>query len=519
MPTVKRYEKQEKLQAAPNVSLNPNAADAEAFGGGESLRSATAAGRDAMGALSNIAIQARQQADEVNALEADLKLSEAQTRIELEAKKMRGKDAAGAIDYANEEWKAAKDEIGASLSGNAKNKFDAAERVRASDLNKSVQMHTANEFINHDKDTTNAVVENAKMEAARNFNQPDLVAQALYRQTNAIIGYGQRNGWSDDQIANAIITNRGETHATVIDAMIGAGQIESAEKYYDKYKNQLVGDKAKSITSKYIRGQAKALEEQARYEIEQKQEENYKGAMISMFDKNLTLSELQHLYRMGAIKESQYNSLESKMVNPAYNALFEKLQSDPETYNAIREAQMSGKFDQAEILDMINRGVEDKRLIDNPRFGNDPKILTEMTRKMVPASPRDQRIVAQGNNLRDFGERYFQTKGNMERFFGGKDQRQPAREAMVREFYERVDKANADEEMVDEIAKQVIRDFIKRDFPEVARMEDMPHVIVNAEGKVERLFRPEQKTKLKPAFTITRNPQPAAEEPKKKKEK
>lgn len=517
MPTVRTYQKQEKLQPLPNVRLNPSAADAEAFGGGDSLRAATVAGREAMKDLGGVAIQARQQADELSALEADLKLSEAQTRIELEAKKMRGKDAAGAIDYANEEWRVAHDEIGRSLTGNAKNKFESAARVRASDLNKSVQMHTANEFVRHDKETTEAYVENTKSQAARNFKDPSLVAQSLYQQENAILGHGKRNGWSDEQIANAIITNRGDTHATVIDAMIGAGQVDAAEKYYERHKDQLIGDKAKSITSKYIRNQAKAQEEQAKYELEKRQDENYKVAMMQMFDRNLPLSELQRLYRAGAIKESQYNSLESKIVKPEYSALFENLQSDPETYNSIREAQLSGRFDQAQILDMISKAVDEKKISNNPRF-DDAKFLTGFTKDIVPPSPRDQRIVSQANNLRDFGARYFQTSF-MERMFGGKDQRPAAREAMVREFFRRVDESNADEEMVDEIAKQVMADFIKNDFPEVARMEDMPHVIVNAEGKVERLFRPEQKTKLKPAFTITRNPMPAPAEPKKKKEK
>lgn len=519
MPTVARYQKKEQLQPLPSVRLNPNAADEEAFGGGPSAAAAASATRDAFQEGTKIAIQAKQKADEVAVLDSDLKLSQAQTELEIGAKKMQGKNAAGAIDYVDGEWKKKTEEIRKGLGNNEQRAaFDRSANVRYSEMNKTVQGHMASEFTNYDSETTKAYVANARNQAALHAGNPDMIALSLYQQQEAILGHGHRAGWSDDQIANAITEARGETHATIIDAMIGADQVDAAEKYYDRHKSQLVGDKAKSITSKYIRAQAKALDEQKRFELGRKQTENYKQALVKSFQGAMPLSELQRMFRAGDITPAQYNYLESKAVNPLLQELNKKLKSDPETFNAIREAQILKSASKDEILGMISKAQAEGKLRNNAKFGNDPAYLTKLTEDQFPASPRDQRIVAQANNLRDFGGRYFK-KSVMDKAFGG-DQAPAAQEEIVREFHRRIDEKKADGEDIDEIAKQVMHDFIKKDYPEVSRFEDMPHIIRNVDGKTERLFNPEQKTKVKPSFTIIRNAIQAAAEPKpKKKEK
>lgn len=520
MPSVPRIDgPQVKTQAIPGVRVNTNAGDAEAFGGGQSLEALSAASRNTAQVGENIAIQARQNADEVRFLDADLQLSKLQTQNELNAKKLQGKDAAGALDYVDKEWTKGVDEVMKGLSNNQQRAaVSRAAKVRYSEMNKSVQSHMVGEAQKLDTATTVDYVANAQNVAALNANDPSRINLSIYQQEQAIIGYGHRTGQSKENITKALQEARSGTHSAVIEALLGSGQIDAAKAYYDENKKQMIGSK---IDSEYIKAKSKGIIEQAKYEQEKAYDENYRTAMTDLFDRRLTLSELQRRYRSGAIKESDYNTLESKLVKPEYQEAFKDLTSDPRAFNEIRSAQLSGSKSKREILDMIQKASDEGKLSNGGKFGDDRTYLTNLTND-VPASKRDQLIDSQANTVRDFGARYA-GKPSLLDYITQKDSAQGAArqahkaESLVTEFLRRVDDQKADSERVGEIANEVMREFIKKDHPEVGRLEDLPNVIVDINGKVQRLLNPDQKTKQKPSYRITPLPPPVTQEKKAKK--
>lgn len=519
MPEVPIYKgRTQKLGALPGPRLNAGAGDAEAFGGGASLNAATSAGVSAVDSATKIAIQHKQNADEVRFLDADLQLSKLQVQNELAAKQLRGKDAAGALDVVDAEWNKGVEQVMGGLSNNQQRAaVSRAAAVRRSEMNKSVQMHMLDESIKLDDATTKDYVTNSQNEAALNYNDPDRVAAALIQQEGAIIGYGKRRGESDESIKKAIDDAKSTTHTTVIEAMLGAGDVAAADAYYKANKKEIIGGKA---DAEYIKAKSKAIIQQAKFEQEKAYDENARQTMLDMFDRKITLSELQRRYRAGIINEADYSKFESKMVKPEYLEAFKENYSDPVVFNEIRQAQLSGTKSKRELLDMINDATDNGKLSTGGKTGDDAKYLTSMV-KDTPPTPREQRIDSQANNLRSFGQRYakasfldYAQKNDPKKIENRKVQRA---EAIVNEFLKRVDDQKADGERVDEIAKEVISEYVKKDHPEIARLEDMPHIIVDVDGKVSRLMNADQKTKQKPRYKIVPMPAPAAPEKKTKK--
>lgn len=98
-------------------------------------------------------------------------------------------------------------------------------------------------------------------------------------------------------------------------------------------------------------------------------------------------------------------------------------------------------------------------------------------------------------------------------FFGNKKEKSQRVETMISDFYSRVDKENAQGQRIDEIAREVMSDYTKKDIPEISRLEDLPHVVVNIDGSVQRLLNPNQKTKLRPNYRLTPVTPPAEKKP------
>lgn len=506
----------ERLQGLPGPRLNPGSGDAEAFGGGASLNAATSAGVNAADSGIKIALQARQNADEVRFLDADLQLSKLQVQNELAAKQLRGKDAAGALDAVDAEWNKGVEQVMGGLSNDRQRAaVSRAAKVRQSEMNKSVEMHMLDESIKLDDATTKDYITNAQNEAALNYSSPDRIAAALYQQEGAIIGYGKRRGQSDESIKQALEDARSSTHTVVIEAMLGAGDVQAADAYYKANKKQIIGSK---VDGEYIKTKSKAIVEQAKYEQEKTYDENYRTAMLDMFDRNMTLSELQRRYRAGILKETDYNKLESKIVDPKYQEAFKDNFTDPVVFNEIRQAQLSGTKTKRELLEMINTASNEGRLSSGGKYGDDGKYLTSLV-KDTPPTPEDLNLDTQANMVRSFGLRYakaefldYAQKNDPKKIENRKVQKA---EAIVNEFLKRVDSQKAKGERVQEIANEVIKENVQKDHPEIARLDDMPHIVVGIGGKVDRLMSADQKTKQKPRYKMVPMPAPATPEKKK----
>ena len=146
--------------------------------------------------------------------------------------------------------------------------------------------------------------------------------------------------------------------------------------------------------------------------------------------------------------------------------------------------------------------------------------------KSIP-SPKDQKISAQAQQIRDFASRYLTTGftafdyavtaalgpavASGEPAYKQKSKKRDLEkinaesESLVTEFHKRVDSENADGDRIDEIAQQVIDSRIKKDHPGLVRREDAPHIILTTKGKIKRILNPDRQSKLKADYTITRN--------------
>lgn len=234
--------------------------------------------------------------------------------------------------------------------------------------------------------------------------------------------------------------------------------------------------------------------EMQKYLREQQYDASMREAMLNMMDGKLSLSEAQRLYRKDVIKESDYNLLERKMVSPDYELLRTLKFSEPATFNSIRESQIDKSKSPGEILRDIAAGLADKKIVSD-----DAKYLIERT-KELPSDPIDNIVLSEANNIRDFGNRYF--KNEFLGFEISKDKKEQDVENLVSEFYKKVDKEKATPERVNEIGKELINGFVKKRYPELNRAEDIPHVVVDVNGKVHRLINPNQKTKMKPKYRL-----------------
>jgi len=78
-------------------------------------------------------------------------------------------------------------------------------------------------------------------------------------------------------------------------------------------------------------------------------------------------------------------------------------------------------------------------------------------------------------------------------------------EELVYQFYERVNRTNAQGEQIKEIKDAIIKEYYGENYPSINNLEDVPDVILDAKGKVTRLTSPSKKKKSKATYTITRN--------------
>lgn len=264
-----------------------------------------------------------------------------------------------------------------------------------------------------------------------------------------------------------------EQNGVTIDPEKKKSMLEQAEKYQSKFEKE-----------------TKAAQEDA-YEA------NNRQSMLDMFDGKLTLSELQRRYTNNELKESDYNTLERKLVSPDYEALRKVRYSDAETFNAIREAQLTGSKTPGELDRMVAGANADGKVTNE-----DAKYLTGVNQSMAP-SPKDSQVSAQAQSVRDWATRYIRG-GAIDSMLGGKEKKEKV-EALVTDFLKRVDLSKAETpEEIQGVARQVMLDNMKRDHPELNRLEDVPHVVVDIGGKVQKLINPTEKTKAKASYKIVK---------------
>lgn len=344
--------------------------------------------------------------------------------------------------------------------------------------------------------------------------------------------YNQKQGFmraTSPAEAQMFVVNRDKK----IQEMVDAGHITAEEGmtrmlkekaewnkdrgYYEAEKNPAAvmaeiakGDKGdyadmdatdRADVGKHAQRMLKKQETEAKAAQAKKYDDNLRTAMIDMLDGNLPYSELQRRYRAGDLDEGDYNTLERKLVTPDYEIMRGLAQSDPAVFSSLRESISSRSMTQGQLDRQISASLADKTLLPQ-----DAKYLMKLVQE-IPPTREDELTIAGANNIRDWAKS--QIKMNWWESLTDKEKADRETEQLVADFHRRVDSQKLSGDAITEAAKQVKSDYIKKRFPEVADLEDVPHISIGIGGKINKLFSPTEKTSLKPMYTITRNAQQA----------
>lgn len=255
MPTVPSFSdpsQQVKPQALPNVQLNVNPS-AEAFGGGQSQQNLANATENMGRAFVDVAQEQRARADQIAHIQADTQASQLQTQIQLKVANMKGQDAFGAPDVADQMWQEGISKIRGNLNGqNQQLAFDQTSATRYQDLNKSVQMHVnqqGNEFADQ---TDQSAITQATNEAVVNAGDNSIVGTNLLRIEDLTQNYARRHGIPEDSdVYKELLTkNLSSAHRDVIQAKLEAGLDNDAKDYFRDNKIEMTaGDVLHATTA------------------------------------------------------------------------------------------------------------------------------------------------------------------------------------------------------------------------------------------------------------------------------
>lgn len=514
MPTVQRYnDGQVGLNQLPGPRLNPNAADKESFGGGQSLENFSTASRNALFESEKIAIQHKIAADETAVQDADIQAGLLENKLRVESSKMRGKDAIGAKDFADSEWQKEVDKISSSL-GNDRQRglFMKKASARYVSLDSSVQAHTANETTRYQLETADAHMNAELTTVMQNSNNPDLVTRSMRIREADFHRKADLLGYDNEQRNAGIAEVRSQTHAAAIEGMITNADFELAKKYYEAHKGDLSAEDSMKRYGDYISARERQHTDLVRAEQGRRYDENNHKLLLDEVDGNLTYSEVVRRWKAGEISDSDFKSAQARLLDPskAYTqkAFADVASPSPETFNEIRNAQISNRGTPSQIARMASKARDEGKLSDP-----DYQYLIK-AKNGKPDNPKDIRINSQASFVRDFAERYY-SETMLQKIFD-KNKKSEDVESLVQEFYKRVDATNADGDQIDRIAERVIRDHANKRYPEISKFEDMPQTIVTMDGKIQKMLNPSKKTSLKATYKLTKLP-PAYEKKKESK--
>lgn len=239
VPTFTDAMQQPKQDVLPSARVSTSA-PAEAFGGGES---AQRVGQAELGMTKDITDMYKEQQDRANQIahiQMDTQASELQTNIQTSISKLKGSDAFGAPDIAQQMWTKGIDDIKANAIGNdQKMAIEKSSSQRWEDLNKSVQGHVATESQNFDDQTTQSGIDQARNNAVLNAGDDNQVSQQLGLQHQLVDGWALRKGVPKDSdiYKDKLTTEMSATNLGVIHARLQSGMDDAAQKYYDQNKS------------------------------------------------------------------------------------------------------------------------------------------------------------------------------------------------------------------------------------------------------------------------------------------
>lgn len=500
-------------QPIPGVRLQP-LANETTFGGGPGLaqngqevqKIAGSAGE--VGALElvhqqKIAQFEQEKADQTAVQDATAKLSAVHTDLltnrETGLPAYQGVNALKGQNVLWQQYQKSANELSQGLNGFAQQSaFNVHALGMGETFLQNVKAHVTQELDKHDAKSFEALVNNKATESGISYGNSDALAMNNSMVNDATAARAQRLGLDPEETEKFTRTVKTGYHEDVISQMVNdPAFLGKAKEYFNTYKGEM-DSQSKDRVSNLFDTVPKQHEASAKAAQEQYYKVNMRTAMTDMFDGNLTLSEVQRRFRENKLSESDYNSLASKLSKPDAAIQNSFLTSNPQTFNEIRQAQLTGSKSPGEIQRMIMKGSQAKDIVPD-----DGKYLLNINSEKPP-TPRDKQVESYANNLRDFGSRYFAETN----FFGmqtdsTKQKANDAAESLVNNFYTQADKTRAQGKDLEDLATQVKKTAMQSRFPGLGNLDKAPDVVIDVKGRVVRLLNPDQHSGLKPKYKIT----------------
>lgn len=213
---------------------------ADVLGGGESAQRLGQAVVSTVGEFNDFFAEQKKIADDTAVLDADNQIAVAQNEILGKTKEMRGKNAAGANEFATGEWDSRVDEIRGTLKNDDQRvAFDNAVAQRKVQLDRNVMNHSSGELQKYHNEVYKSAKDLAANDAVTNWDDPDVVIGAVNRQKTLIKDFAQKNGKSQEWIEQQTLAATSNTHTGVINAMLDAEQHRDAKKYFADNKKEI----------------------------------------------------------------------------------------------------------------------------------------------------------------------------------------------------------------------------------------------------------------------------------------
>jgi len=511
---------QETPQPVEPPRIQP-VANETTFGGGPGLETEGQELQKTASSLGEIGTFEKIRADQTATEEAQAKMMAAHNDIlynpQTGVMGSKGKDALQAQEDGRKRFQDAATQIMGTLHGpTQQGPFQKWVQAQSYDFDKVASTHVDQQLVAHDQASLQEVIKNGSALAALGHGDPKIIANNLATIDSNLDNFAKRNRLDSDQATLQKSNVHSDFHAGVVTEMMDQGFYKKAQDYFDANVSDIAPKSRKDIQD-YIDKIPKQHEETTKAAQEQFYKANLKQATLNYFDGKMSLGEAQRQFRDGKLDETGYDHMQSLLTNPNAMVNQKLYQSDPATFNEIRQAQLTGSKDPAELNRMVLRAATETRTIDGQQVPmlshDDGKFLTQMIQEKPPTT-RDKYIDAQANSLRDFGNRYFAEK-NMFGMTTDKDKTSKSTEDLVSNFYNSVDKSKVQSTKdIDDLRDHIMQQGAAQRYPGLGKLDKMPDVVIDIKGQVTRLLNPDQHSGVKPKYKIV----PTAEAESDKKE-
>lgn len=371
---VPTYEGGQAREVPTNFGRVSPEAPAGAFGlGGQNEQISRAVNRFASG-VGEIAAKAERDADQLQLQDYEARLTELQTRIQIESEnRYKGKESAGSLGFAEAEWQKGTSELSKMLSNDRQRRAAQGVNVgRFAQLNRHLQFYTAGEIKKYETESTENFLKVQRDNALLNYQSPEDVDLAVANQEKALFDFAERNGLPDEWLQQRGQEARSQTYASVIGRMVNNGEDLMASNFFKSVKKQMTGEDAARV-EKLVEESSINREAQRRVD--------------AMMSKNLSMAEMFEESRK--IKDTRLRDETNQ-----------RIRADIGLRDAAREEESNLRFDR--IADAVEAG---KGLI-HPRDQNMEEWLALDNTQRNAIDARIKQLRA-GTEAAPGGDRYY----------------------------------------------------------------------------------------------------------------